>query len=336
MHVDPHHPEEWIDALSGDTSDGTEAETDLPDGADPLSAALGADDSDTDTDGSPEAVGGDDLSVLETPHEGFLAHEGSLASGWTQPGDWDVWPNYDPAVPCEVIGEPGRDIAFWHVQQTQTSCAVAAQEFTLESLTGQSFDEGALCQEALAHGWYTPGGGTPAYAVGNLLAAHGVPVIHEQGLTLEHLSAKLAAHQKVIVGVDPAEIWRPGQVDYEDVLAHTWGIPERGATHAVEVIGIIRDPQNPQVILNDPGHPDGRGVMIPAERFLHAWEDSGYMAVSTMGGKEGGSALTSPVLPAMGRHQPALAGYYNADGTYHYTSDNTDRDPETGAIVRRW
>jgi len=34
--------------------------------------------------------------------------------------------------------------------------------------------------------------------------------------------------------------------------------------------------------------------------------------------------------------EPAFGGYYNSDGTYHYTSDNTDRDPETGAIVRRW
>jgi hypothetical protein len=29
-------------------------------------------------------------------------------------------------------------------------------------------------------------------------------------------------------------------------------------------------------------------------------------------------------------------GYWNADGTYHYTADNTDRDPETGAIVRSY
>jgi hypothetical protein len=34
--------------------------------------------------------------------------------------------------------------------------------------------------------------------------------------------------------------------------------------------------------------------------------------------------------------QPRFGGYYNADGTYHWTSDNTDRDPNTGAIVRRW
>jgi hypothetical protein len=43
-----------------------------------------------------------------------------------------------------------------------------------------------------------------------------------------------------------------------------------------------------------------------------------------------GSALTAPVLSVVGRHQPALAGYYNADGMYHSNSDNTDRDLETG------
>lgn len=42
----------------------------------------------------------------------------------------------------------------------------------------------------------------------------------------------------------------------------------------------------------------------------------------------------SGLLPETG--EPTFGGYYNADRTYHYTSDSTDRDPETGAIVRRW
>lgn len=32
----------------------------------------------------------------------------------------------------------------------------------------------------------------------------------------------------------------------------------------------------------------------------------------------------------------SFGGYENADGTYHYESDNTDRDPQTGAIIRRY
>lgn len=34
--------------------------------------------------------------------------------------------------------------------------------------------------------------------------------------------------------------------------------------------------------------------------------------------------------------EPQFSGYYNADGTYHWTSDNTDRDPLTGAIIRQY
>ena len=33
---------------------------------------------------------------------------------------------------------------------------------------------------------------------------------------------------------------------------------------------------------------------------------------------------------------PRFGGYSNSDGTYHYDSDNTDRDPSTGAIIRRY
>jgi hypothetical protein len=202
--------------------------------------------------------------------------------------------------------------------------------------------------------------------MGNLIAAHGIPVVHEYGVNLEHLSAKLAAGEKVFVGVDPDEIWRPDQPDYDDTLAHAWGMPERGATHAVQLLDVIPDPSHPQVVLNDPGHPDGRGAMVPLERFLDGWEDSGYMAVSTTVGSAGAVANVTSVPPAAHppepalagadsmtsayhmegpgpyrpgvfyEHEPRFAGYYNGDGTYHYTSDNTDRDPQTGAIVRRY
>jgi hypothetical protein len=43
-----------------------------------------------------------------------------------------------------------------------------------------------------------------------------------------------------------------------------------------------------------------------------------------------------PMAAGLDAHHALPGGYYNADGTYHYTSDNTDRDPSTGAIIRRW
>jgi hypothetical protein len=41
-------------------------------------------------------------------------------------------------------------------------------------------------------------------------------------------------------------------------------------------------------------------------------------------------------LDGSGSATPTFSGYRNSDGTYHWDSDNTDRDPQTGAIVRRW
>lgn len=37
-----------------------------------------------------------------------------------------------------------------------------------------------------------------------------------------------------------------------------------------------------------------------------------------------------------GHSDVSFTGYYNKDGTYHYNTDNTDRDPQTGAIIRRY
>lgn len=34
--------------------------------------------------------------------------------------------------------------------------------------------------------------------------------------------------------------------------------------------------------------------------------------------------------------EPSFCGYYNSDGTYHWTTTNEDTDLETGKVVRRW
>ncbi|MBQ8015501.1 MAG: hypothetical protein IJ264_04865, partial [Clostridia bacterium] len=59
--------------------------------------------------------------------------------------------------------------------------------------------------------------------------------------------------------------------------------PDDGADHAVQVIGIdYSDPDNPMVILNDSGHPDGCGEMVPLDDFVDAWEDSGCQMIAVM------------------------------------------------------
>lgn len=194
-------------------------------------------------------------------------------------------PNFDPShAGPGIIGDPGGEMANWHQQTYDDTCAVVSQEFILESLTGQDFSEDELRQEAIDNGWYTPGGGTPVEHVGGLLEAHGVDVERTEGATLQDIADKLSQGEKVIVGLDADEIWMPGQDFVQDeILGDVGSIPGQGANHAVEVIGIDNsDPNHPMVILNDPGHPDGQGVMVPADEFVDAWNDSGNYMVYTV------------------------------------------------------
>ncbi len=183
-----------------------------------------------------------------------------------------------------IIGDPADDMEHWHQQTHEDTCAVVSQQFILEELTGQNFSEDQLQQEACDNGWYTSGGGTPLECMGNILEAHGIPVEKEYGCTLQDIGDKLACGEKVMVAVDSEEIWHPELVDPDDALANAYGMPGQGVDHAVEVIGIDNsDPNNPMVILNDPGSRDGQGSMVPADRFVDAWDDSNNYMVSTTG-----------------------------------------------------
>ena len=43
----------------------------------------------------------------------------------------------------------------------------------------------------------------------------------------------------------------------------------------------VSDPDNPMVIVNDPGHPDGQGHAYPLDRFMDAWENSNFIMTAT-------------------------------------------------------
>ena len=238
--------------------------------------------------------------------------------------------HFQPGGPSHlIIGDPAQDMASWYHQVHPDTCAIASQGFVIESLTGHHISENALVHEAQQHGWYAPGSGTPMYHVGDLLEAHGIHTIHKEGASLADIAGELQQHQKVLVGVNGEDFWYHGSPN--DPLALYPGIPGQHADHAVQVIGINdRQPDHPLVIINDPGSPDGKGLEIPAEVFYQAWSTSGYYMVATTEHSQ------IPAQDIGHRATDLYGGYYNADGTYHYESDNTDRDPQTGAIVRRW
>lgn len=273
-------------------------------------------------------------------------------------GFWETpavasWPQFDPIqTPEGIIGTPESSMHHWQQQCSSDTCGVVSQLYGLEELTGQTFTQDQLCQEAADNGWYLPGEGTPMNHMGKLLELHGIEVVREHGCNFDHLRDELNDGHKVWVSVDLDEIRTPG-MDQDDSLAASHGLPGQGVNHAVQVIGIDdkSDPDIPKIILNDPAVANGCAMMVPLGAFMNAWEDGRYSMVHTTDAiaPESGHAshyaenqVQNTDMSSLGSdgiatsHEPTLRGYYNADGTYHYQSDNTDRDPETGKLIRQY
>jgi len=181
----------------------------------------------------------------------------------------------DPEDLGKIYGEPENGIKFWHQQEFPDTCAIVSQEFILEDITGDDFSEEDLVKESRAKGYYYPGCGTLPYDVGKLLEDYDISVQRSEGNSIEDIKEKLDNNQKIIVGVDANEIWANG---LDQQLIDLFYMPE--ANHAVQVIGYNED--NGSVILNDPGHPDGKGLEVPLVDFQCAWDDSNSFMVSTL------------------------------------------------------
>lgn len=177
------------------------------------------------------------------------------------------------------------DMEHWHQQSYDNTCGIVAQEFILDDIGqdyGIDFSEDELRDTATDCGWYTPDAGTPMMQVGNLLEAYGIGVEKSLNASLDDIDRQLETGHQVLVAVDADEIWHPDGIDDDDLIANLQGMPGQEPNHTVQVIGIDhRDPNNPMVILNDPGTPDGRGLTVPADDFLNAWQDSNNFMVAT-------------------------------------------------------
>lgn len=179
--------------------------------------------------------------------------------------------------------DANADINLWHQQHHDDTCAIVSQEFILESLTGHNFSENELMQEAYHNGWYIPGGGTPLAHVGDLIEAHGIAIDRGQGYTIHDLESKLEHGEKVIVGVNGNDIWNPHTPSFfETLLSDIPFMPGQHADHAVQVVSFDRsNPDNPIVVLNDSGTPDGAGERVSLAVFERAWSTSDHFMVNT-------------------------------------------------------
>jgi hypothetical protein len=170
-----------------------------------------------------------------------------------------------------VVGSPGTSMQ----QTTSFTCAVVSQEMILHDF-GINVSESQLVYDAATNGWLTDNG-TSIADMGNLLEYYGVSTHTNYNGDVPAIINELAHGHKVIVPVNSDELWNG--VSFWQKLT---GQHNTGADHAIVVAGLnFTDPNNPQVIVNDPGHPDGAGMTYPLERFLEAWNDSNCMYVAT-------------------------------------------------------
>lgn len=182
--------------------------------------------------------------------------------------------SFDPSEPSTgVVGDPIADAALWRRQSAPGAGGVAVQGFVLDGIAGVDVSERDLLGEAERNGWCTPGAGTPLAHLGALLAARGLAVEHHEGASIDDIDSALMAGLKVIVPLEADAMTPAGPaVPLHDAR----GQPGNGAERAVQVIGIDWTHRaGPQVVLNDPADPAGRGRLLSTTRFTEAWDASG-------------------------------------------------------------
>ena len=154
------------------------------------------------------------------------------------------------------------------------SCAVKSQELVL-NLFGKNVTEDQLVEEASALNIFTHEGGTPIYAMGDLLELHGVHATAFEGANQYTLMHELAQGHQVIVALDSQELWADGL--WEKLMDY---LGLSGANHALIVSSIdTSDPEHIMVNVADPG--TGQMQSYPWEQFSDAWADSNFHMVAT-------------------------------------------------------
>jgi hypothetical protein len=182
------------------------------------------------------------------------------------------------------IGDPASQMDDWIFQDQPDNCAVAAEASIINQFTdgGLSLDDASYI--SASNGWYQPGMGTDPSEIGNLMDLTGIPNHTVMGATMEELAFELQNGHGVIVGVNADELWDQGILnDIKQFFLDAFGLDNiNPANHAVVVTGIdVSDPDNPMVIINDSGTPNGAAVKYPLEQFQDAWENSGFHYTAT-------------------------------------------------------
>ena len=217
---------------------------------------------------------------------------------------------YDDASP-DILGVPNAQADFWDMQEFADNCEPTAESFIIKQFGYDNISTNDFAYISNANGWYQPGGGTNPEHLGDLKDLFGIDNHTVSNATIQDLASEIANGHGVIVGVRADQLWDQGPLqDLWNWLADIFGFDnpvDAPADHAVCVTGIdMSDPDNPMVILNDPGHPNGQGAAYPLDRFMDAWENSDFVM----------NATDSP-LPAFTAQNEAIR-----DAISQYMADN--------------
>lgn len=167
----------------------------------------------------------------------------------------------------------------WERQTLSYSCGVAVQRMILSAF-GIEISEAELIEIAREDGSLTKEG-MDISRVGELLERYGIEISHVPSTNIEEITDAMESGRLVIGVIDAGELWNSGGLFniLEDMEDHF--IREK-PDHVVWVLKIdSSDPENPRVIINDSGHPNGAGASYPLDVFLDAWADSNFYCIIT-------------------------------------------------------
>ena len=202
--------------------------------------------------------------------------------------EWDRWgwllpDELSPGVAVRepwplAVGEPWHFAQFWQSQFLSFNCSVAVQRAILASY-GVNISEGFLTEMAIRYGLLIEGKGASLSDCWQLLYQFGIETraVMEGNVTL--LTNELLAGNRVIVPLDSGELWADNFLEEVwEWLEDFFGI----ADHVIWITGIdMSDPDNPIVIINDTGDPDGAARTYPLSLFMDAWEDADFSYIAT-------------------------------------------------------
>lgn len=168
-------------------------------------------------------------------------------------------------------------------QVGEKTCSVVAQKMVMDQFgvvnpdTGAAYEEHALVNQAVHHGWLTETGGTTIEHMGKVMEFNGVANHH--GETWEDLFHDLSLGHRVVAAVSIQDMELPLWQQLLDVLVPIPGLQQEHYNHVVVLKGIEMGADGQmEVVVNDPGLEQGANRRISPDHLRDALGKMHYVA----------------------------------------------------------